>query len=323
MLNGKLISLGPVIPADFPALFRWGNDAETARVNEVYRPSDWNSHQEWWSNIGKDASKVVFAIRKQGSKDIIGYVQIVNISGIHQSAHIGVRIGEAADRGHGYGREATSLAIDYCWNHLNLGRISLTVFKTNERALKLYSSAGFEMEGLLRRAFFIDGQWVDVVLMSMLHPSRVNRQQAAAYAEPAEATAAPSSRIEEPPRPRAPERAAQVAELPRQTRPYPSYPRLPDGPGEPPLDRGEEPRPRMADRPPEPSRQNRPPPPYPRLPEGPSEAPLDRGDEPPRIRPTDRPTPVQEAPRRDRGRPPSRENPTPPSPTPPGRTRPW
>jgi RimJ/RimL family protein N-acetyltransferase len=319
MLNGKLISLGPVIPADFPALFRWGNDVDSARVNEVYRPSDWNSHQEWWSNIGKDASKVIFAIRKQGSKDIIGYVQIINISGIHQSAHIGVRIGEAADRGHGYGREATSLAIDYCWNHLNLGRISLTVFKTNERALKLYSSAGFEMEGLLRRAMFIDGQWVDVVLMSMLHPSRVNRQQPAAYAAPAEAAAAPPNRTEEPGRPRVPERAAPVAEAPRQTRPYP-YPRSPDSPGEPPLDRGDEPRPRVADRPTESPRQNRPPPPYPRLPDGPSEPPMDRGDES-RLRATDRPAPIQEAPRRDRGRP-SRENPAPPA-IPPGRTRPW
>jgi RimJ/RimL family protein N-acetyltransferase len=131
MLIGQLISLGPVIPADFPALFRWGNDVDSARLNEVYRPSDWNSHQEWWSNIGKDPSKVVFAIRKQRSNNILGFVQILNINGLHQSAHLGVRIGEPADRGHGYGREAASLAINYCWSHLNLGRIGLTVFKTN------------------------------------------------------------------------------------------------------------------------------------------------------------------------------------------------
>jgi hypothetical protein len=100
MLIGQLISLGPVIPADFPALFRWGNDVDSARLNEVYRPSDWNSHQEWWSNIGKDPSKDVFAIRKQGSNNILGFVQVLGINGLHQSAHLGVRIGEPADRGH-------------------------------------------------------------------------------------------------------------------------------------------------------------------------------------------------------------------------------
>jgi RimJ/RimL family protein N-acetyltransferase len=309
MLIGKLISLGPVIPADFPALFRWGNDVDSARVNEVYRPSDWNSHQEWWSNIGKDPSRVVFAIRKQGSNNIIGYVQIMNISGIHQSAHLGVRIGEASDRGHGYGRESTSLAIDYCWNHLNLGRIGLTVFKTHERALKVYSSLGFETEGVLRRAFFIDGQWVDVVLMSMLHPSRVNRRQPEAYANPAEDAGPQSSRAEEPARPRLAERTTQVAELPRRTRPYP-YPRSPDAPGEPASDRGAEPRPRIVDRRTEAPRPDRPP--YPPSAAGASEEPLDRGDELPRSR---------EAPRRDRDRP-SRDNPASPS-APPGRTRLW
>jgi len=309
MLIGKLISLGPVIPADFPALFRWGNDVDSARVNEVYRPSDWNSHQEWWSNIGKDPSRVVFAIRKQGSNNIIGYVQIMNISGIHQSAHLGVRIGEASDRGHGYGREAMSLAIDYCWNHLNLGRIGLTVFKTHERALKVYSSLGFETEGVLRRAFFIDGQWVDVVLMSMLHPSRVNRRQPDAYTNPAADALPQPSRAEEPARPRLAERTTQVAELPRRTRPYP-YPRSPDGPGEPPSDRGAEPRPRIIDRRTEAPRQDRPP--YPPSAAGASEPPPEPGDEPPRLR---------EAPRRDRDRP-LRDNPASPS-APPGRTRLW
>ena len=319
MLIGKLISLGPVIPADFPTLFRWGNDVDLARLNEVYRPSDWNSHQEWWSNIGKDPSKVIFAIRKQGSNNIIGYVQILNISGLHQAAHLAVRIGEAVDRGHGYGREATRLAIDYCGNHLNLGRIGLTVFKTHERALRVYSSLGFETEGVLRRAFFIDGQWVDVVLMSMLHPSRVNRQQPEAYADPVQDTAPQTSRTEESARPRLAERTMQVAELPRRTRPY-AYPRSPDGPVEPSSERGVEPRPRMVDRPADASGQNHPPP-YQPTPDGSSGPPRDPDDESPRSHPTERPAAVQEAPRRDRGRP-FRENPVSP-PAPPGRTRPW
>jgi RimJ/RimL family protein N-acetyltransferase len=319
MLIGKLISLGPVIPADFPTLFRWGNDVDLARLNEVYRPSDWNSHQEWWSNIGKDPSRVVFAIRKQGSNNIIGYVQILNISGLHQSAHLAVRIGEAADRGHGYGKEATRLAIDYCWNHLNLGRIGLTVFKTHERALRVYSSLGFETEGVLRRAFFIDGQWVDAVLMSMLHPSRVNRQQPDAYADRAPDTAPQTSRAEELARLRSTERATQVAELPRRTRPS-AYPRSPDGPGEPPSERGVEPRPGMVDRPGEASRQNHPRP-YQHSADGSGEPPRAPDDESLRSRASERPSAVQEAPRRDRGRP-FRENPASPS-APPGRTRPW
>jgi len=34
---------------------------------------------------------------------------------------------------------------------------------------------GFEREGLLRNAVFINGQWTDLVLMGLLHPSRMKQ----------------------------------------------------------------------------------------------------------------------------------------------------
>ena len=225
MLRGKSVSLGPVIPADFPALFRWGNDLDAARLNEAYRPADWNSHQEWWSNIGKDPSKVVFAIRKYDSTNIVGYVQILNINGTHRSADIGVRIGEEADRGHGYGSEAMALAVDYCWKHLNISRVGLSVFRTNDRAIKLYAGLGFEAEGVLRRAVFIDGQWVDVVLMAILHPSRVNERQPAA-ARPSDAVGQPQGRREDLP-----------GEPPAAEKPPAAVPRAMDGAGRQPARR--------------------------------------------------------------------------------------
>jgi RimJ/RimL family protein N-acetyltransferase len=173
MIIGKLVTLGPIIPADFSSLFRWSDDLDAARLNVAYRPSVWKNEEEFWFNVGRDTSKVFFAIRALGNPAIIGYVQIFNIDAVHRSAQVGVRIGDGADRSRGYGTEAMTLAVDYCWNHLNLSRMGLTVFETNERAIKLYMALGFEQEGLLRRAVFIDGQWIDLVLMSLLHPSRM------------------------------------------------------------------------------------------------------------------------------------------------------
>lgn len=172
MLAGKLISLGPIVPADFPNLFRWADDLEAARLNEPYRPAVWKNQEELWFNVGKDQSRVFFGIRKLGAQPLIGYAQIHGIDAVHRSAMLGLRIGDAAERGKGYGREALELAVTFCWNHLNLSRIGMIVFATNERAVKLYREFGFEQEGLLRRGVFIDGQWVDVILMGLLHPSR-------------------------------------------------------------------------------------------------------------------------------------------------------
>jgi RimJ/RimL family protein N-acetyltransferase len=172
MIHGARISIGPLVPDDFGPLFRWANDIEAARLNGPYRPSDWVSHKEWCENIGKDSSKVVFAIRRRDDIAIIGYVQLVNINSVNRSADIGIRIGDEANRGQGYGREALALALAYCWGHLNLMRVALSVFKENIRAINAYKALGFKKEGLLHHAVYVDGGFVDVVLMAKLRSAR-------------------------------------------------------------------------------------------------------------------------------------------------------
>jgi RimJ/RimL family protein N-acetyltransferase len=172
MISGTSVTLGPILPADFPSLFRWADDLDAARFNETYRPAVVKSQEEFWYNTANDVSKVFFAIRKLGPSPIIGFVQIRNIDPVHRSALVGLRIGDEANRGQGYGSDALRLTVNYCWNHLNLSRIEMAVFESNQRAIKLYSTFGFAVEGVQRQALFIDGQWLNVVLMGLLHPSR-------------------------------------------------------------------------------------------------------------------------------------------------------
>jgi RimJ/RimL family protein N-acetyltransferase len=171
MLIGQHITLGPLVPEDFGPFFCWANDAATAQLDFAYRPVDMMAHQQWWDSIGKDPGKVVFAIRKKDAPVIIGYVQITGINPTHRSAEIGIRIGTEQDRNQGFGREALRLGVDFCWNHLNLNRAHLIVFKHNHRAISAYRAAGFKKEGVLRKAAFIGGDWVDLVPMAILRPA--------------------------------------------------------------------------------------------------------------------------------------------------------
>jgi RimJ/RimL family protein N-acetyltransferase len=179
MLIGRRITIGPFVPEDFSPLFCWANDVAAAQLDFAYRPVDMMAHRQWWEAIGKDAAKVAFAIRKTTEPLIIGYVHITGINTVHRSAEIGIRIGEEKNRGQGYGTEALLLAVNYCWNHLNLNRAQLVVFKHNHRAIGAYKAAGFRKEGLLRKAAFIGGEWVDLVLMASLRPARARRRRQA------------------------------------------------------------------------------------------------------------------------------------------------
>lgn len=170
------------MPADFAPLFCWANDVAAARLDLAYRPVDMKTHLQWCENLGQDPTRVIFAIRQTGGPAIIGYVQISAINSVHRSAEIGIRIGEECNRGQGFGQEALRLALDYCWDHLNLNRLQLVAFKHNVRAIRAYAAVGFRREGRLRKAVFIDGEWVDLVVMGSLRPPRRTRRATAAMA---------------------------------------------------------------------------------------------------------------------------------------------
>jgi RimJ/RimL family protein N-acetyltransferase len=167
-MRGNLISIGPLLPADVGPLFLWKNDAFAAKWDVAFRPIDGVAYARWLTRLETDQSTVVFAIRKLDGAGIIGFTGFGDIQHIHRSADLGVRIGNETDRGKGYGKEALSLVLHYAWRTLNLNRVQLKVFAHNERALHAYSAAGFEQEGRLRRAAFIDGRWQDVIIKMSL-----------------------------------------------------------------------------------------------------------------------------------------------------------
>jgi RimJ/RimL family protein N-acetyltransferase len=169
-LRGDRVTIGPILPEDTAAIFLWLNDVETAKSDLAFRPVDWMHYNAWLEAFSKSAAQVIFAIRAVDAPRIVGFIALTKIDPVHRSAECGIRIGSDADRGQGYGRQAIALALDYAWKHLNLHRVYLSVFEGNRRAINAYRAAGFEYEGKLRQAAYIDGAWTDVVLMGALRP---------------------------------------------------------------------------------------------------------------------------------------------------------
>ena len=172
MLVGDKVCLGPLLRPDGAVIFGWRNTLNIMRLDWCYRPTDQTGFEEWFVNAGKDASRVVFAIRKRDNMDFLGYVQVVNINPAFRSAEIGITIGDVTNRGQGYGQDALRLCIDFCWQELNLQRLSLKLVGDNPAALHAYSKCGFEREGLLRRSVYSGGSFRDVTLMAVLRDER-------------------------------------------------------------------------------------------------------------------------------------------------------
>ena len=164
------VVLRPLADGDSDALFRWINDRETVVFNSAFRPVARADHDRWFAAIRNAPDVRIFAIVRTGDGGLIGTCQLLDISRQHRSAQLQIRIGEPSFRGHGLGTAAVRELVRYGFTELGLHRIALTVRTDNERAIRSYRRCGFETEGLLRDAAFIEGRFVDMMCMAVLAP---------------------------------------------------------------------------------------------------------------------------------------------------------
>lgn len=168
MLRGGRIALSPLRDEDSRTLFDWINERDDVLLSAPYKPVHGADHADWFDAIRRRSDVVIFGIRLLDDDRLIGSCQLHEIDSRSRSAELQIRIGDDRDRGRGYGAEALELLLKHGFDDLNLRRVSLRVFATNERAIRAYEAAGFVEEGRLREAAYLDGAFVDVVVMARL-----------------------------------------------------------------------------------------------------------------------------------------------------------
>ena len=108
-----------------------------------------------------------FLVAQHENGRLAGFVRVVQPVALESGAHVrqiqGLAV-DPADRGRGLGRMLLEAA---CEDARRQGaiRITLRVLSSNVVARRLYETAGFAIEGVLPGEFFIEGQYVDDVLM--------------------------------------------------------------------------------------------------------------------------------------------------------------
>lgn len=100
---------------------------------------------------------------------LAGYVKLGRATPVPASNHVLMVTGLVVDeefRGRGVGRALLGLAIREA-EARGARRLTLRVLGPNEAARRLYESAGFVVEGVQRELFFLEGAYVDDVLMAL------------------------------------------------------------------------------------------------------------------------------------------------------------
>ena len=166
MSNVK-VSLREVRSVDLASVFEWLNEYSLRTLSAPYKPVSWLEHVNWVEKKLAEGAETFFVITH--NDNAIGVINLSTPNPIHRSAEFSIRIGNVNDRGKGFGTEALKQLVRYCWNDLNLHRLSLSVISSNHHAIKSYINAGFAIEGELRDAAFISGEWRNMTVMAIVN----------------------------------------------------------------------------------------------------------------------------------------------------------
>jgi RimJ/RimL family protein N-acetyltransferase len=117
--------------------------------------------------MNASAADVIFAIVEKESGHHIGNITINSISWIDGTGELGTFVGDKEFWGRSYGTEAKSLVLDYAFQRLGLRKITSGHVMGNEASIKANLGLGFREEGLMKKQFFIDGQYLDIVRLGL------------------------------------------------------------------------------------------------------------------------------------------------------------
>ncbi len=176
MLTSKNMVIIPFGPENNKNTQNWANDREIqAYILRSLPVTDYDQDQ-WYAELCRNRGKIVFAVNLTVENKHIGNTGFYHLDLLHRRAEFWLLIGEKQYHGKGYGKEIVQLMLYYGFESLNLNRIYLHVRQDHLHAVKLYEKMGFEMEGVLKEHSFIQGEYINVLTMSILRKDYVSHQ---------------------------------------------------------------------------------------------------------------------------------------------------
>jgi RimJ/RimL family protein N-acetyltransferase len=168
MIAGDLVILRAFEREDADRCYRWMNDPNIVRTLKSRYPIAFQNEVEWLERaMHSSVDERHFAIERKEDRTHIGNASIHDIDWISRTASFGLFIGDPSAWNKGFGTDSILTLVRFAFDEMNLQKLRINVFEYNERAKHLLLTHGFVQEGRLRREFYREGTFHDIVILSM------------------------------------------------------------------------------------------------------------------------------------------------------------
>ena len=158
MLKGNDIYLRLLEKKDIRLLYKLCNEEQVRRYNTI--PNDIQNN-----NQGKNLRKALSIINEKNV--VVGFITYKESNYCNRIYSIGITIGSKY-WGRKYGQDSIKTLLKYLFEELNAIRVELEVIKYNLRAINCYKKCGFVEEGIRTNKVYIEGEYVDTLIMGIL-----------------------------------------------------------------------------------------------------------------------------------------------------------
>ena len=135
-------------------------------ASEKYYVVPERSREDWDEAIREIKNRKGLIIVAQFDGKTVGMAHLVG-GKFDKNKHVGF-LGISILRGFrriGVGTAVMNYTIEWAKKQKGLEKISLTVFSTNNTAINLYRKFGFEIEGMSKKQYKIEGKYIDEIVM--------------------------------------------------------------------------------------------------------------------------------------------------------------
>ena len=176
ILFSPRLSLEPLHCVDAERVLSWINDEGIVRNFQFFTGElTLDDELQYIAKMSSSPTDILLGL-------FVGGVELIGTCGLHEidlnndTARLGVIIGKQNHWNQGYAKEAILALLHFAFEVMNLHKVYLNVFVTNERGVHLYGEVGFQTEGTLRKEYKIRGEYVDMYRMAILKEQFISQR---------------------------------------------------------------------------------------------------------------------------------------------------
>jgi RimJ/RimL family protein N-acetyltransferase len=170
MLRGEKVLLRARQDSDIPVLEAelYGDVLTRSRGDSrPWRPLPPGSDDSPYKVTDWRSDPAVFSVVELASGELAGDALLWGVDQHNRLAHLGLSV-LPSFRGHGLGTDITRVLCRYGFEIRGLQRLQVDTLADNEAMIRAATRTGFTREGLLRRAGWVNGAFVDLALLGQL-----------------------------------------------------------------------------------------------------------------------------------------------------------